>query len=143
MPQKMLVPQRRIIPQRNLINYKRKHYRMSAQFPVEFKVVRYLGELIPHLNDKQGSAVAHDLAESGLAFVSGLRLPVDMVIQISFDLPGVGVFKELANVVRSRPMGQCYLTGVKFLKIDDMRRSKLREYISGEVRKSVKLIPYL
>lgn len=143
MPQKNLVAQKNLIAQRNLTSFKRKHYRMSAQFPVEFRVVKYLGELIPHLTEKQGSAVAHDLAESGLAFISGLRLPVEMVIQIAFNIPGVGEFKELANVVRSRPMGQCYLTGVKFLKIDDVRRSKLREYISGEVKKSVKLIPYL
>lgn len=121
----------------------RRHFRYRIQFSVEYNVISYLEEEVDHLREKKGTGQACDLAEEGMSFYTELCLPIDMVLNLRFTIPDLGFYQERAIVVRSKSLTSKWLTGVQFLSFTGRRREVLKEFISQEVKKKVRLVEYL
>jgi len=130
-------------PYKSIRQLQRKHFRMPVHFPLEFRVVKFKDQNVSHLEGKKGLGRTHDLGENGLSFISNLNLPVEMMLRLKFVLPTGHQYRELVKVVRSRSMGQKYLTGVEFINFTGPRRERLRMFIASEVRRNVKLLEYI
>lgn len=128
---------------KSMSQLKRNHYRMKIHLPVEFRIVKYLDHSVEHLKDKKGIGATHDLGEGGLSFFSSLVLPVGMLIRLRFILPNTGDYNELCRVVEVRNMNNRLLVAVQFVNIAGKRRDNLRQFISQEVKRKVRLAKYL
>ncbi len=128
---------------KSMSQLKRNHFRIKIQLPVEFLIVQYNDHSVEHLKDKKGIGAIHDLGEGGLSFFSPLALPVGMVIRLRFFLSGMGDYSELCKVVGVRNVGSRLLVAVQFINLSGKRKDNLRQFISGEVKKKVRLAEYL
>lgn len=127
---------------KSISQLKRNHFRIKVKLPIEFIIAKYQDESVEHLHGKKGIGALSDIGEGGLSFFSTLSLPVDMVIRLRFFLSEMG-YDEFCRVIRVRPVGGRFLIAVQFMNLSGKRREQLREYISGEVKRKVRMVEYI
>lgn len=120
------------------------HFRIPAEFTVEFYVMKYKRRNVTHLSGKKGLGLGQDIGEGGLSFISPYLLPVDMIVRLSVDLPEYGIEPLLARVVRAgRTTTGGYLTGVQFFNLPPKRREHIRNYVINQAKKQYNFLKYL
>ncbi len=122
--------------------FQRRYFRVPFNTPVKFNILKYRQQKLAHLSTKTGTGLSRDLGEDGISFISGYRLPVDMIIRIIFHLPQ-GERSFLARVVRTQPLGKVNLTAVQFVNLNGTRREDLRSFIISETKKQYKFLKYI
>ncbi|MDA8234227.1 MAG: PilZ domain-containing protein [Clostridia bacterium] len=132
-----------MVTYKSIRQLQRRHHRISVHFPVEFRVVKFGEQDINHLEGKKGLGRTQDIGENGLSFISPLNLPLNMMLRLKFVLPTGHQYWELVKVVRSRPCGNKFLTGVEFINFSGPRRERLSLFIASEVKRNVKLLEYI
>ncbi|HEX3031591.1 MAG TPA: PilZ domain-containing protein [Bacillota bacterium] len=128
---------------KSLSQWKRNHFRLKVQLPVEFSVAKYLDQSVEHLREKRGTGVIHDLGEGGLSFFSPLFLPERMLVRLRFRVSTSGEFNELCRIIRVRPAGNRFFIAVKFVNMGGKRLDMIRHFIEGEVKQKMRLVEYI
>jgi len=66
-----------------------------------------------------------------------------MVLRLRFSLPAAGEYTELCRVIRVKAVGNRWLIAVQFLNMSGKRRELLRQFISHEVKRKVRIMEYM
>ncbi len=121
----------------------RRFYRVSSNQPIEYRIMKYQKYNVSHLHSKRGFGLGKDLGEDGMSFITGLRLPEDMLLRLTLSLPDKKTENILARVVRCTTVNEGYLIAVQFYNFNEHRRHSIRSFVAEEAKKNYQFLKYL